>query len=198
MRRFLSEVFTPSVVNYSGLLLGVIGVLLTLFLVPTAEWTWKLAWTAIVVFLDLAILFAIAAHRFYYQFSSRLRVIRQVAQAGTGDYIIVFENPEFLREGSLVSLVNPLSGANQTIALLQVTRSQKSEPLQAKAFPPGTPLVDIGNLFQPDGTTALYVAPMVHVEMFKPILNLQSMAEQFPGIIKQLISGTEPIAVEEP
>ncbi len=203
MRRFLSAVFTQNVINVTAFLLGVVGVLLALFLKPNADTEWKLAWTTMVVLFDLVILFAFAAYRFYRQFSAKLRVIRQVQQVGSSDqadYIVVFENPEFIREGSIVSLVSPMSGADQTVALLQVTRSERSEPLQAKAFPPGEVLIDIGSLIPQDGSTRLFVTPMVHASSLSTVFRRPISTRIFREYLAQLSDFTREsqTVAEEP
>jgi hypothetical protein len=163
----MSAVFTPDVRNAVTGTLTVIGVGVSLFVGAGADWTWKVAWSAIAVLLGMAFLFGFAAYRFYYQFSVKLRVLRQtedVSSSDPSDYIIVFENPEFIREGSIVSLVSPLSGAAQQVALLRVIRAQHSEPLQAKPYPKGFVVKDLGSMI---GSTKLYVSPMVHSDFLE-------------------------------
>jgi hypothetical protein len=183
MRRFLGEVFTDNTIQKALGVLAVIAVLLYLFLDQSAAWQWKLVGTVIAALSYLTILFALAAYRFYYQFSRRLKVLKQVVQANSdksNDYIIVFENPEFLREGCIVSLVDCRSGADQTIGLLQVTRSQSHEPLQAKTYPLGTPQADIGSIID-----RLYVSPMVHNEALSKVTARPLSFEAFYDLFQQ-------------
>jgi hypothetical protein len=177
-RRFASAVFTPGVHNIAILILAVAGVLISLFIAPETEKAWKAAFVSIVVLSAFVLLFGLAAYRFYSQFSAKLRVIRQAKDArstDSKDYIIVFENPGYIREGSIVSLVSPMSGADQEVALLRVTRAQSSENLQAKAYPDGVSLSDIGWLIPEDGSTKLYVTSMVHGDVLNRVLSSQSL-----------------------
>jgi hypothetical protein len=161
---FFGRVFTANTLNVALGIIAIAGLLVTLFIDPNADKSWKVVWVVLIVLIYLVVVFAIAAYRFSRTYGTRIPVIKQAPSEGLtpGGSVVVAANPGYLSENTLLTLYSPKSGASQPLAILQVIKCSQGEHIQAVPFPIGTAMDDLKHYFEGDKTT-LYVVPVVSV-----------------------------------
>jgi hypothetical protein len=195
---FFKAVFNANMLNVTLGLIAAAGLLLTLFLDSNADRTWKVVWFVLIVLFYLVIVFAIAAYRFSRNYGARIAVIKQAPSEGLtpGGSVVVAENPGYLSENVLLTLLSPKSGASQPLAILQIIKCVQGEHIQAVPFPIGAAMDDLKHYFEGDKTT-LFVRPLVSVADLDRIgmklveLQRQSLAPQRGSATHEAVQSRE-------
>ncbi len=164
LKQFLKAAFSPGVWSATWGTVAIVGLLLTLFLDAKASMLLRFGFGIVFLSVYLNVVLAYGAYRFFDSsgVTQRITVRRQVAPVGlsTEADIVVLDNPGFLREHMLLTLYDDASGAEQPLAILQVTRSADEEA-QACAFPAGSSMEDLGKRFDAKNRTSLYATLIV-------------------------------------
>ena len=177
---FLGSVFTGSTIGNTLGVLTVVGILLTLFVDPTADHAWKVAICAIIFLAFTSVLFAVRAAQFYRTYNRRIPIKRQIDAQGltSTPTIVVIENPGYLRDNVLLTLFSPSSGTEQPMAVLQITKAVAGEDIHATAFPIGVQMKDLSEFFDAENKTQLYVTPLIHINDLQRVTAEISIAQQ--------------------
>jgi len=112
-------------------------------------------------------------YKYYLSYLSPIKVIRKVQGDGmyTGSSIIVLENPGYLRDNTMLTLISESSGACQPICILKIIKSQRDEDMLAIQIIPSEDKYPIDKYFDEESRRkSLYALPLLNMEDMK---NLQ-------------------------